>query len=295
MASSDAMQRSMDFFKNPASYLPFSITKDHKEIFGCGDPREEEDEDLKVIKQIMGGGAGIGVHRALGTYATKKIFIPVETGVAAEAAEISTTDVVTVHGRCAFVEGILPIHYEIEEPSDFTQDSLDAWAHYYQMVDEVRSYKGRVRTAAGRQAEYIQEHGGTDLIFTVVDDAYPDHPNIRQMVGENRAGIYTVNHHPHVGIDRETKHRVERLEVQGYHTNPGAMLEAIQRNRSLTKREKAGRSVAMLFTEAAVRTVIYGKHGGINCIEVFPGEKGLDFVDIAKRPAVKESNELQTN
>ena len=57
--------RSFEVFTDPKSYKQFDLTKDHMRMVGCIDPRDEQDDDLKVIMQTAGGAVGKGHDAAL--------------------------------------------------------------------------------------------------------------------------------------------------------------------------------------------------------------------------------------
>lgn len=306
----EELERSLDFFTNPRSYAPFDLTTDLRRVVGCIDPRPEDRDVMKTIVQTPGGAVGHAHDAALA--------MTVESGELFEAAEAEarrqqmgpsavpawlggvatlglgfrnyqsmrvTTGVMDAHHGCAFNNLLLNVLEEEANPSDLTLDTIARWSSRYESHGDLRSPIKKISAAAGRLHGHILENGPGEDILDVVNEAYPHHPNITSMVGDNQAGLYIVNHHPHAGLNRERTHRgANPVKVQAYHSNLGASMSEVA-NLEMTGGIRMGRDLlagAVLLRSAATRTLLGATpHEGQETalVEVYPSsnESGLEF------------------
>ena len=132
-----------------------------------------------------------------------------------------------------------------------------------------------MQEGAAALAQDIHEES---VLLEAVDRMYPS-SNVVSMNGENRAGIYVVNHHPYVGLDRQKKHREENLEVQGYHDSLAASIGDLLMSR-LKPEILHKRLSAHVLRSAAVRTLIGGDDGSTTYLEVQATEHGPQINEI---------------
>lgn len=265
-------ERSRNFFTNPKSYVPFDLTRDRKRIVSCIDPRDEHRDSVKTTVQTAGGAVGEGVDAAITMSIMREEVTSIETGLASDR-NLRKTTLPGAHHNCAFV-GELPVILEEEtDPSSFTLDALIRWANLYQVRDVIDTNLSRVKDAAALQQNLVQQRG-TESLVEFVDELYPDHPNVTEVIGENQARIYVVNHHPYVGLNRAALHREESLSVQGYHDSLRAVTDDLNNTLGLKPEVRGIRLTAAMLRSAAVRTILGGMHSDTEYYEVVVTDRG---------------------
>jgi hypothetical protein len=270
---------SLGFFMDPKHYQPFDLSKDYKRMLGCIDPRDEESADVKVLVQTPGGSAGEAHDAALArTMITGKTVGMIDGLYEAHKSHLAT--VMGAHVSCKFIDGITSILAEESTPTDFTRDSVERWAKYYQLADDVLPNLGAISIAALMQQETAAKLD-PETLLNLTDELSPKHANIARMVGVNNARVYVVNHHPYVGLDRESKRQYRRLEIQGYHDSLRAAIEGLKNTTSVNAQERGLRLTALMLRSAAARTVLGSLHDDTQYVEVKPGEDGLKFEKLA--------------
>jgi hypothetical protein len=277
---------SMEFFTDPRSYDDFSRTKDFKRIITCIDPRlpggtDEKTpppfDEYKVTVQTDGGAAGLGHDRSLRIGVETGQPEPISEGIRYDA-RVRITNVLDAHHECRFLNGIVSVLGEEADPNDFTLDAIKRWEKIYGIgVFGTKAFR-QLRDSAARQAELEQNIQETKSILEVVDELYPEHPNVRYMAGENRARLHVVNHHPFVGIDRRRQAKLYGENAQGYHNNLAAIVERSLLLPNLSRRGRMLRAGAAIMRAAATMTVVTQGHEDTRFLEVFPEvEHGLRF------------------
>jgi hypothetical protein len=189
--------------------------------------------------------------------------------------------VLDCHPDCRFEGSFESILEEEINPSDFTLDAIARWADHYGVRDVSDSRARQIRDAAQRKLDYVQRYGQSDVL-SEVDRLYPEYANVVQMRGENNAGLYVVNHHPHLGLNRQLEHREVGLEVQAYCESLGGSVEDLTKLRVSTE-ERDLRLTALLSRAAAGRTLLGAQHPGMEYIEVMP-IADAPFVEVNHTP-----------
>lgn len=286
MSAENSVDMSMEFFTNPDSYGNLSMTKDFKRIISCIDPRlpgrvdekaPVDPNEYKITVQTDGGAVGLGHDRALR--------IGIETGRPElisdgirEDAKMRITNVLDAHHECRFLNGLVTVLLEEANPSDFTKDSIKRWDRYYGLGIVGTKAEIQLRDAAARQAELEQASHESHSLLEVIDELYPEHPNVRYMSGENRARLHVINHHPFVGINRQWQAEQYGENAQGYHNNLAAIVERSLLLPDISRRGRKWRAGAAVGRAAATKTVVTQGHEDSRFLEVFPDtEMGLRF------------------
>ncbi len=181
------------------------------------------------------------------------------------------------HHACKYIGSLPHVLEEMASPSEFTQTSFDRWVHYYELGSYFNDDDTKaVQESAATLAQDIHEES---VLLEVVDRMYPSSNNVVKMNGTNNAGIYVVNHHPYVGLDRQKKHREENLQVQGYHDSLAASIGDLLMAR-LKPEVLHKRLSAHVLRAAAVRTLIGGVDGSTTYLEVQPTAHGPQINEI---------------
>lgn len=272
MGLSVEQQRTLGLLEDPSNYARFDLTADLRRMIGCIDPRaEQRQKRMMVIIQTPGGGVGEGNDRALVRRALFGYDLMSIADGAAEEAYTRPYTVLGAHKRCAYAGNVALINAEQAKPGDFTRDNIDRWMRWYGLADDASTYLPRLADASGRMADMmITEEGGASSVVDVVGGLYPQHANVATMVGDGNGQLYVVDHHPHVGLDRERLHNSEHIVAQVYHDNLGAELLDLQANLSMPGAVRGCRAAAAIMRSAATLTVISGAHPDIAAFEAFP-------------------------
>lgn len=264
--------RSREFFTDPSSYDRFDLTQDKNRMISCIDPRDEDRDDVKITIQTPGAGVGEGHDAALTLTAIKNQLVTIEEGLAKEKAARRVTSL-GAHHACRFNEGLIDVLLEESDPSDFTLDAIERWTRYYQLDDFVKPRLQSLSDAAQAQHDYIQAYGTDDLV-AMVDRLWPTHANVTHMRGENRARLYIINHHPHLGLDRHKAHRERQIVVQGYHDSLRAAVDDLNNTYNLTLEARGLRLAALFLRSAATRTVLGTLHDDTEYYSLIPTDRG---------------------
>jgi len=189
-------------------------------------------------------------------------------------------NVLDAHHDCRFLNGLVTVLEEEANPSDFTKEALKRWDRFYGIGIIGTKAEIQLQDAAARQVELERAHHESHTLLRVVDELYPEHPNVRYMSGENRANLHVVNHHPFVGINRRWQAEQYGQEAQGYHNNLAAIIERSLLLPDVSRRGRKWRAGAAMGRAAATMTVVTRGHEGTRFLEVFPdAEQGLRFVE----------------
>lgn len=273
--------RSRAFFHDPNSFAPFDRTRDGRHIITCVDPRDEEADALKVAIQTAGGGGGVGHDISLAkTAATGRLVT--RNRALEEDSQDRRASVLDCHPDCKFERFLGSVLAGEIEPSDFTLDAIERWASIHGLTDVIADNTQRIRDAAVRKLEYIQAHGQSDVL-TEVDRLYPEYANVVQMRGENNAGLYVVNHHPGLGLNRHAQHREVGLEVQAYCDSLGGGIQDLSQL-PIRAEERGLRVTALLHRSAVARTILGGAHPGMEYLEAVPSQIGPHPIAILEMP-----------
>jgi hypothetical protein len=257
--SRQSIEMSREFFADPYNYGPFDQTHDGKDIIGCIEPRDQANTphgEYKTIIQTGGGKIGEGFDAAMALTVEEDELVTVETGMERDIEQRPLTWSFA-HYRCKFVGGLVLIAEEIVDPSDFTLHSFEQWARHFNEQDVVQGRAGRIKDAAYRQIEYLQDKEHMDDLLHHADQIEPHEENVVHVLGENIARVYVTNLHPNRGKDRNKKPSdpVEAASIQAYHDSLAATVNNL-RGANLDKEIKNLRLTSMLMRSAAVRTVI---------------------------------------
>lgn len=179
------------------------------------------------------------------------------------------------HESCKFNLGLGAVIGEIASPRDETQDVVRAFVRRYGLQDSgIDDRMGEVRDAARKMQDAQHEHD-PDGLLALADQLYPGQKNVNSMVGENSAGFYILNHHPHVGLIRQAVHRGDNtLTVQAYHDSIYASVNNVGNMRGMTREIRDLRLAALLMRSAATRTVICAGNENMTFLHVVPTPDG---------------------
>lgn len=245
------VERSLEFFTDPQSYTAFDLDESQRRILGCIDPRDQEATKLLTLVQTAGGAVGTGLDYAIARTAATGHTTTIEQGIVADR-NVRRSTKLGAHANCKFVAGIPVVLDEMVDPTDFTQNGVERWINYYEFGDDITtSVFRKVQDSARRLRERSYDEAA---LLDNVDRLY-DTKNVVDMSGDNTAQIYVVNHHPHVGLNRQKKHREADIQVQGYHDSLGATIGDVLASR-MTRKGRTYVLASLILKEAAVRTVI---------------------------------------
>lgn len=276
--SQSEVARSIEFFTNPESYKPFELDAQQSRAIGCIDPRDQETErQLRVVVQTAGGAAGEGTDAAIAFRVSGRMPNATIKDGLSEDLTVRHTARLCAHHACKFIGALPEVLEEMAEPSDFTEDAVRRWSKYYE-VGELLGSDERKKVAEAARDMHKDAPSEADLLDHI-DRLYPDASNVVNMRGENNAKLYVVNHHPFVGLDREQKHREERLEVHGYHDSLAASLSDLWLAR-LPSDVLRPRVISLILRAAAVRTLIGGVDGDTTFLEVQQTPNGPQVTEV---------------
>lgn len=274
--------RSYDVFTNPASYKGFDLTNDAMRIVGCIDPRDEhmpDDGPLKVIMQTGGGAAGRGVDAVYSLTASEGADLyTLEQGLEYDS-DLQRTTVAGAHkNTCRFISGLGLVAGEMRNPSDFTQDTVQSFIGRYGLQNMgIEERVVKISDAANRTFDAVAAVN-PDALLDTINGLYPYHPNVRDMKGDNRAGFYILNHHPHIGLDRTLVHRGDHpLTVHAYHDSLRAMQDSLAGTLGMTREVKDLRLASLLLRTAATRTVLYEDNRALKLLNVVGTKRGVEI------------------
>ena len=270
------VDRSMEFFMHPDSYEPFEIDRAARLVVGCIDPRDQHGKLLTVV-QTAGGGVGEGLDAAIAYTVTEGRPVGIRDALIIDRENRPAVKL-CAHEECRLIQGLRDVQQEMAQPTAFTQESVDRWVDLYKIGDEVTP--GILKSVQGVAEEMRHETYDEAELLSSVDELYPDSKNVAKMKGANQAGIYVVNHHPYVGLNRHRKHRERGLQVQGYHDSLGAGL-ANQLISHMNPDLRNTRLAAHLLRAAAVRTVIGGSNSNMRYLEAHMTTEGFKVEEVA--------------
>lgn len=183
--------------------------------------------------------------------------------------------VATAHPTCKFMGSLALIAREYIKPSAFTLETLGQTIARYQLPEnETASAIKRVQESILRNLDFIEKVSPEDFL-QVIDQMYPMHENVAGMIGENRAGIYIRNHHPNVGLRRQSVHRGEYpLKVHAYHDNVRATMDNLQSTVGMSVEMKLNRLAALLLRSSATPSVLIGDDKRFRLLDLVPTTSG---------------------
>jgi len=286
-------ERSLAVFTDPDMYEGFDLTRDRRRILGCIDPRPEQDIDhMKVKVQTTGGGAGNAHDTALVMISEDDEALhgfidgqtAMVTGLVRDRDIRRDAMVRDVHRGCKFLDAIVIVLEEEADPSEFTKDTLGRWTRQYAVHGDAEKYTTKMIGAAARLRDNVLDQGIGDILETA-DGMFPTHPNVHTMVGDNRARIHIVNHHPYVGLNRQAVHYPadgNGVVIQAYHDSLAATADSI--NNVDASPDTRGRFAgAMLLRAAAARTVLGSGYEDMVYAEVYQDTSPSGLSIVTKR------------
>lgn len=266
--------RTVEFLLNPDHYAGFQLDSEHNRALGCIDPRPEDRRTNKIIVQTPGGGVGVAHDGALTELATGESTYNPLVCIKREPI-LDTAHVITAHKRCAYEASTERVLEEMIEPSDFTLGLLKRFQQRYFDGNGIRPELERIKNAAEVALPQMEIVRRANLLSTV-DSLYPDKLTVADMIGENKAGVYTFNHHPNIGLDRERMHNgSHQLEVQTYHDSLQASLNLVWNAARLTHEARTLRAAALLWRSVATAGVLIGNDPRVKILEVTPTSRGV--------------------
>jgi hypothetical protein len=257
-------ERSRAFFHSPQSFTEYDRTRDGRHIITCVDPRDEISDSLKTAIQTAGGGGGVAHDASLAKTALGGRLVTRNQALEQDRPD-RTRSVLDCHPDCKFERYLGTVLAGEVEPTDFTQDAIDRWASMHGLSDVVAENTPGIRDAAARKLDYINTRGQSDVL-SEVDRLYPEYSNVVQMHGENNAGLYVVNHHPGLGVNRQLQHREVGLEVQAYCDSLGGSLADLSQL-PIKGEERGLRATALIHRSAVARTILGASHPDMEYLE----------------------------
>lgn len=275
--------RTAAFFEDPASYAPIELVAGRR-ISDCLDPRGKRSRNrIRTSSQTAGGQAGNGVDHALAVSSETGQFMNIYEGIE-EDARLRVGTIGDVHHRCRFLQDLDAVLDEMSDQSDQTKNTYERWVWQYQLRETLLGgIATRISDASKQQLEFVRTKADTDEIISLVDSLHPDHSNVAEMEGENRARFWVDNHTPHLGLNRQKKHREAELVVQGYHNSLAATKLDIQAspvaNSGIERRYKMA---ALFLRSAATRTILGNLHNDTVYLDVRQSSSpsGLEVVEV---------------
>lgn len=270
----ESMELSRQYVTDHSTYSPFTLTSDKKTIFDCIDSRDANGVphgEYKVTVQTPGGGAGEGLDAAIGMSIVEGRMITIEEGMESDKANRPML-VSGVHHDCKFINFLAEVTAEMSDPSDFTKDTIEKYARYFNERELVDRALGSVMMAASRTSEYLQDKKHVDSIVNRADELYPHHSNVKHVRGPGLSSIYVTNFHPLVGKNRNMKPRdpAEAIKIQAHHDSLGATVNILRGENHLDAETRGNRLVSMLARSAATRTVVVSGWDEVNLFDVKP-------------------------
>lgn len=263
--------RSRDFFADPSSYRQFDLVCGNT-LLNCIEPRDQVGKVPKTVMQTPGGAYGESHDAALTHAALTGEIIPLSAALCEDASVRRTTLLGAHRNGCKFLTNIVAILNEEAEPSDFTQGAIERWSTTYDLREVVDDNLPRITVAAARLRDFLREKG-VGYIEQATETLYPHQDTVIDVSGIHPAHIYVTNHHPHLGLDREKKHRQEGLTILGYHDSLRAVVDDLSHTYGLSPEARGLRLAAIFTRSAATRTALLGL-GVRECYEVTPGQHG---------------------
>lgn len=230
-----SVDETVSFILDTHNYTEFDLTRpDFCGIYDCLDPRTvvrglitgTKNRKIKTAYQTAGGGAGIVDDIALAETVRRG-----EVVGASEALELAKNvrgaTVLDGHRRCKFLLALAHIKQEAASPSEQTLDSFDRSLWRYRQSSWKRVARHLPRLSEGAQAhlDNMDSYGMSEAFLRELDESYPHHANVKEVYGENQAGVYLINHSQRVGLDRNQKAQLlaeDDLDIQFYHESRGA-------------------------------------------------------------------------
>ena len=247
------------------------------EILGLCSSRPGIRAPLYHYANSWGGGEGLDTANARSMLHPDQALTTIEEGLA-EDRNVRHTALLTAHPGCKLIANIGPVSEEMANPSDFTTDTVGHWSRYYHLEDAIEGAAlQKIQDVATKRAEQL--HDEAELL-TAVSNQFPDYDNVVTMKGANKAAIYTMIHHPLVGVKRDEIPRGDKpLEAHGYVSTIGATIGDLLMSRLERDMLKA-RLGAHILKEAAARTVIGRGHPGMLYLEGQMTKHGLQIVEL---------------
>jgi hypothetical protein len=297
------VSRSLEVFTDPTTYQGFDLTPDGRRMVVCLDPRDEEDQrrratamhdgvveaidrherrqqrqrKLPVAVQTGGGASGKGVDSSLALTAFEGRLVTLDEGLRYDS-ELQRSTLAGAHIGCRFNMGIMAVVQEMIEPSDITNDTFRSLAKRYELTGAgIDQRRDEIRAAAELLLPQLVELT-PEAILDTVNQLYPYHQNVVSMRGENRAGLYILNHHPYVGLNRNRVHRGNNpLVVQAYHDSVRATLDSLMGTVGMPSGVKELRQAALLARIAATRTILCADTPDMKYLNVVPTSRGIQI------------------
>jgi hypothetical protein len=117
------------------------------------------------------------------------------------------------------------IKQEQANPSQATLEDVEKSLWRIKRNMRVMPLIGALTDAAAAQLATSETHGINEGFLDKLSEHYPKHRNVVEVVGENQAQVYVVNHSHLVGLNRNRKASLlteEGVDAQFYHESRGA-------------------------------------------------------------------------
>lgn len=272
--------RTVEFLFNPSHYAGFSLDSEQHRVVGCIDPRPEERARHKIIVQTPGGGVGIAHDVALVSSALRGAHYRPQECLRGDPV-LDTGTILTAHQRCAYDLYTENVFEEMIAPSALTRGILNRLQNRYIDATDFQKSFDMIRATAEKALPFLREHHEARVVLSSVDALYPEKQTVTDMQGENKAGVYTISHHPNVGLDREQMHRGPHpLEVQSYFDCVQATLNLVRNTPRLSEHERQLRTAALLLRSAATPGVLLGEDTRFKILEVESTSQGISVQEL---------------
>lgn len=277
--------RTVQFLFDATNYGGFEVDTEGNRAVGCMDPRPEQRRQHMIIVQTPGGGIGIAHDTALTRLAMgESRYSPSES--IKNDPSLDAAYVITGHNRCAYDAGVVSVLQETLEPGAFTLGLLKRFQRRYFDGNGIANELVRIQEAAGKAIPQLQQQ--KEDVLSAVDSLHPGKLTVADMVGENKAGVYTFNHHPNVGLQREKMHRgAHPLDVQTYFDCIQASLNMVWNTNGLRHDERKLRAAALIWRSAATASVLVGSDERYKLLEVEPSSKGIQVTELRREDFVE--------
>ncbi len=279
--------RSLRFFLDGQSYVPFSLTPDGERLGFCIDPRPQEGMGDGVIMAvpIQSPGGDVGEIRDARLVAFANGYRITDEQAARREVRWRRARVLGTHGlrdSCRYQDSERAIMDQIAVPNGLTTENLARMALRMEHLGDLRKPIGEIATAAAHQRDEMDEmklKGVQNRVSLprLLDSLYPTLDNVPAVVGPNHAAFYITNYHPHLGLDRNAAHcpvTGQPLVVSAYHDSVGASVADLVNFVSVE--ELPYRIAARIARTAATQTILTEAHGGeMTFLDVYPAHNGL--------------------
>lgn len=271
---SESIELSETFFRDHRSYATFDLTSDRRAILDCIEPRDADGVphgEYKTTIQTPGGAAGEGLDAAVALTISEGRLVTIDEGMATDQANRPLM-VFGVHHDCTYMKYLASVTGEMASPSDFTKDTIDRYAGFFNERELVQRSLGRVMMASDRITEDLGEDKHMDRLIKRSDELYPHHTNVKHVRGPSLSRTYVTNLHPMVGKNRNRKpfDPQEAIKIQAHHDSLAANVAYLRNENNLDSETRGNRLVSMLARSAATRTVVISGWEQATLLDVRP-------------------------